>query len=90
MEAKDFIPEIVAFCLGLFLTFLGVPSVADLGIMIISAFQNAMSTMPNVPEQAYFTANTSILLLRFLGAFAEIEVPLRILVWYLRRNQSNY
>lgn len=87
MEAKDFIPEIIAFVFGLFLTFLGVPSVTDLGIMIISAFQNAMNTMPNVPAQANLTANMSIFLLRLLGAVAEIEVPLRLAVWFLGRNR---
>jgi hypothetical protein len=90
MEAKDFIPEIIAFCFGLFLTFLGVPSVADLGIMIISSFQNAINVMPNVPAQANFTANMSIFLLRLLGAVAEIEIPLRITVWFLGRNRDNY
>jgi hypothetical protein len=90
MEAKDFIPEIIAFAFGLFLTFLGVPSIADLGVMIISAFQNALSTLPNVPAQANFTANLGIFLLRLLGAVAEIEVPLRVGVWLLRRNSGNY
>lgn len=90
MEAKDFIPEIIAFIIGLFLTFLGVPSVADLGIMSISALQNVLNTMPNIPAQVNFTADVSIFLLRLLGAFAEIEVPLRVGVWFLSRNRGNY
>jgi hypothetical protein len=80
-ELKDFIPEFFSFIMGLMLTAFGVPSVTDLGIRIISAFQNAMNTMPNVPAQANFTASSGIIALRILGAFLEIEFPLRIFIF---------
>jgi hypothetical protein len=90
VEFKDLIPEISSFVMGLILTASGVPSIADLGIIIISAFQNTMNTMPNVPAQAYFISSTYIIALRILGAFLEIEFPLRIIIWFSRRREGNY
>ncbi len=64
------------------------PSIADLGIKIILAFQNALSSMSNVSQQANFAASSGIIKLRILGAFAEIEVSLPLLVWYTGRNSK--
>lgn len=85
LEFEDLIPEFFSFIMGVVLTAFRVPSVADLGIMIISAFQNAMNTMPNIPPQANSTASMYIIALRFLGAFSEIEFPLRLFIWYSKR-----
>jgi hypothetical protein len=89
-QFKDFIPEFLSFIMGLILTAFGVPSVTDIGIMIISAFQNSMNTMPNISAQAYFFSSMYIITLRILGAFLEIEFPLRLFIWYSRRRNQPF
>ena len=88
VEFRDLIPEFFSFVMGLILTAFGVPSVADIGIMIISGIQNAMNAVPNMPAEANFIASLYIVTLRFIGAFIEIEFPLRVLIWYSRRKQN--
>jgi hypothetical protein len=90
VELKDLIPEIASFVVGLILTAFGVPSVTDIGIIIISAFQNAINATPNAPSQINSISSMYIITLRSLGAFLEIEVPLRVLIWFSGRGRGNY
>ena len=88
VEFRDLIPEFFSFAMGLILTVFGVPSVADIGILIISGIQNAMNAVPNMPAEANFVSSLSIVTLRFVGAFLEIEFPLRLLIWHNRRKRN--
>ena len=90
VEFEDLIPEFFSFIMGLILTAFGVPSITDLDIMIISAFRNAMNTMPNIPPQANFIESMYVIVLRVLGAFLEIEFPLRLFIWYSRKREYAY
>ena len=88
VELQAVIPEIIAFIVGLLLSALGVPSVTDLGVLILTGFQNTLSNLPNVPSQAYAISGTAIFALRFLGAFLEIEVPLRLIMLFMGRGEN--
>jgi len=75
-EHEGAIPELISFIFGLILTVLHVPSIADIGIVILSAFHQAL---PNPITPAYITV------LRFVGWFLTIEVVLRIVIYFQRR-----
>ena len=70
-ELRGVIPELVSFIFGLILSALGVPSITDIGIMIIAAFQQAYPT-------SY--GGMYIVLLRLLGWFITIDAILRIVI----------
>jgi hypothetical protein len=70
-ELRGAIPELISFIIGLILSILGVPSITDIGIMIIQALQQTYPT---------WYGGMFMILLRLLGWFATIEVILRIFV----------
>ena len=71
VEISDFIPEILSFIFGLLLSLMGVPSIIEIGIMIITAIQEVL---PSTYGSLY------IMTLRFLGWFFTIEPVLRIII----------
>jgi hypothetical protein len=75
---EDFVPEIASFIGGLILSAFGVPSVIDLGIMIIAKIQEVL------PSAAGANA---LFAFHLLGWFLTFEVPLRILFFILGRSR---
>jgi hypothetical protein len=78
-ELKGAIPELISFIFGLVFSVLGVPSITDIGIVIISAFQQAL---PNPMTPIY------IITLRILGWFLTIDAILRIIIHFRRREYA--
>lgn len=77
-ELRGVIPELISFIFGLILSALGVPSIVDIGIMILMGMQNAFPSSPvNIPLY--------IILLRVLGWFLTIDVILRIIIQFRER-----
>ena len=74
-ENEGAIPELISFIFGLILAVLHVPSIADISIVILSAFHQAL---PNPITPSYIT------MLRFVGWFLTIEVILRIIIHFQR------
>lgn len=70
-ELTGAIPELISFIFGLILSILGVPSITDIGIMIIQVLQQTYPT---------WYGGMFMILLRLLGWFATIEVIIRIFV----------
>lgn len=70
-ELRGAITELISFIVGLILSVLGVPSITDIGIMIVEALQQAYPT---------WYGGMYIILLRLLGWFVTIDAILRIFV----------
>jgi len=75
-ELKGAIPELISFIFSLILSALGAPSITDIGITIISAIHQAFPSSMNI---------LYIITLRILGWFLTIDVILRIIVHFRRK-----
>lgn len=80
VEISDIIPEILSFIIGLILFILGVPSVVEIGLMIVVAVHEVYPTTYGF---------LYIIMLRLLGWFITIEPILRIIFLVKDRIQSS-
>jgi hypothetical protein len=76
-ELKEVVPELISLILSLILSFLGVPSIIEIGIRTISIINNVLP---------YYMNTYYIIMLNILGWFITAEPILRILA-YLRRRE---
>jgi len=75
-ELKGAIPELISFILSLILSALGMPSITNIGIMIISAINQAFPSSMNM---------LYIITLRLLGWFLTLDAILRIIIYFQRK-----
>ncbi len=75
-ELKGTIPELVSFIFSLILSALGVPSIVDVGILIIMKLQEVFPSSYNI---------LSIIVLRVFGWFLTIDAILRIIIHFGRK-----